>query len=46
MERPKLARALRQLDDALVDLADEYREVGERHATEHDIFHVTKGGPT
>ncbi|MDX6481069.1 MAG: hypothetical protein QOG85_1579 [Gaiellaceae bacterium] len=41
MEKPKLARALRQLDDALVDLADEYRKVGERHATEHDVFHLT-----
>jgi hypothetical protein len=39
-EKPKFARALRQLHDALVDLADDYRTVGERHATEQDVFHM------
>ena len=39
-EKPKLGRTLKQLHEALGDLADEYRKVGERHAAEVDVFHM------
>jgi hypothetical protein len=39
-EKPRLGRSLKQLDEALGDLADEYRKVGERHAAEVDVFHM------
>jgi hypothetical protein len=38
--KPKLGQYLEKLHDALTDLAGEYRKVGERHATEHDVFHT------
>ena len=38
--KPKLGRYVEQLHDALTDLAGEYRKVGERHATEHDLYHL------
>jgi hypothetical protein len=40
--KPKLGRTIEQLHDALTDLADDYRKVGERHATEHDVYHLTR----
>jgi hypothetical protein len=39
-QKPELARTLRQLNEALLDLSDDYRKVGERHATGHDMFHI------
>jgi hypothetical protein len=41
--KPKLGRYIENLAESLADLADEYRKVGERHATEHDIFHAAHG---
>jgi hypothetical protein len=38
--KPKLGRYVENLHGTLTDLADEYRKVGERHATEQDIFHL------
>lgn len=38
--KPKLGQYLEKLHDALTDLADEYRKVGERHAAEHDVYHT------
>ncbi|MFL6646865.1 MAG: hypothetical protein ACJ8KO_02795 [Sulfurifustaceae bacterium] len=38
--KPKLGQYIEKLHDALTDLADEYRKVGERHATEHDLYHL------
>jgi predicted RNA-binding protein with PIN domain len=38
--KPKLASALRDLQKAESELAAEYRTVGERHAAEHDVFHI------
>jgi len=38
--KPKLAATLERLRDAEVELAGEYREIGERHAAEHDVFHI------
>jgi hypothetical protein len=38
--KPKLVTALRDLHSAEVELADKYRKVGERHAAEHDVFHI------
>jgi hypothetical protein len=38
--KPKLGRYIEKLHDALTDLAGEYRKVGERHAVEHDLFHL------
>jgi hypothetical protein len=38
--KPKLGRYLEKLHEALTDLAGDYRKVGERHATEHDLFHL------
>jgi hypothetical protein len=37
-----IALALNELYDAELELADEYRKVGERHATEHDVYHQTR----
>jgi hypothetical protein len=31
---------LRHIHDTEIDLADEYRKTGERHAAEHDVFHT------
>jgi hypothetical protein len=39
--KPKLGRYIEKLAESLSDLAGEYRKVGERHATEHDVFHAT-----
>lgn len=41
-DKPKLGRALAQLHDGLLDLAEEYEKAGERHASDHDVFHVTR----
>ena len=41
-EKPKFARTLRLLHETLVELAAEYRKVGERHAAEQDVFHQTQ----
>lgn len=38
--KPKLVSALRAVHGAETDLADEYRKVGERHAADHDVFHI------
>jgi hypothetical protein len=38
--KPKLGRYIEKLHDALTDLADDYRKVGERHAVEHDLYHL------
>lgn len=38
--KPKLGQYLEKLHDALTDLANEYRKVGERHAAEHDLYHT------
>jgi hypothetical protein len=38
--KPKLGRYIEKLHDALTDLAGEYRKVGERHATEYDLYHL------
>jgi hypothetical protein len=38
--KPKLLAALREVLDAEVELAEEYRKVGERHAADHDVFHL------
>jgi hypothetical protein len=41
-EKPKLGRTLKQLHEALGDLAGEYRKVGESHADEVDVFHTAR----
>ena len=38
--KPKLGQYIEKLHEALTDLADGYRKVGERHATEHDLYHL------
>jgi hypothetical protein len=38
--KPKLVAALREVLETEAALAAEYRKVGERHATEHDVFHT------
>jgi hypothetical protein len=38
--KPKLGRYIEKLHDALSDLGGEYRKVGERHATEHDLYQL------
>jgi hypothetical protein len=38
--KPKLVAALREVFDAESDLAAEHRKVGERHAADHDVFHI------
>ena len=38
--KPKLGRYMEKLHDALTDLAQEYRKLGERHATEHDLYQL------
>jgi len=38
--KPKLGKYIEKLHDALTDLAGEYRKVGERHATEHDLYQL------
>jgi hypothetical protein len=34
--------ALKQLHDAELELAKDYRKIGERHAVEHDVYHHTR----
>ncbi len=36
----KLAVAIREVQDAEADLAKELRTIGERHAVEHDLYHL------
>lgn len=36
----KLDRAIKEVQDAEADLAKELRRLGERHAVEHDIYHL------
>jgi hypothetical protein len=38
----KLGVAIERLQGAELELAHELRQTGERHAVEHDIFHLTK----
>jgi hypothetical protein len=38
--KPKLGQYIEKLHDALTDLAGEYRKIGERHAVEHDLYHL------
>jgi hypothetical protein len=38
--KPKLVAALRSVHDAEAALADAHRKIGERHAAEHDVFHI------
>jgi hypothetical protein len=38
--KPKLGQYIEKLHEALIDLAGEYRKVGERHAVEQDLFHL------
>jgi len=38
--KPKLLKALKEVHEAEVELADEYRKIGERHAADHDVFHI------
>jgi hypothetical protein len=38
--KPNLGRYIEKLADSLTDLGAEYRKIGERHATEHDIYHT------
>jgi len=38
--KPKLGQYIEKLHDSLTDLAGEYRKLGERHAAEHDLFHL------
>jgi len=38
--KPKLGQYIEKLHDALSDLAGEYTKLGERHATEHDLYHL------
>lgn len=36
----KLGPALARLHEAELDLADDFRRIGERHAADHDVHHV------
>jgi hypothetical protein len=36
----KVGALLRRLHDAETDLAGEYRKIGERHAADHDVYHL------
>jgi hypothetical protein len=36
----KIGLAIERLHAAELDLADEFRKVGERHAVEHDLYHL------
>jgi hypothetical protein len=38
----KLALAIRQVSEAEAQLAQELLAVGERHRTEHDVYHLTR----
>jgi hypothetical protein len=38
--RSNLGQYVEKLHDALTDLAGDYRKVGERHASEHDVYHT------
>jgi hypothetical protein len=38
----KIGLMIEQLADSEQELADELMEVGERHAADHDVFHLTK----
>jgi hypothetical protein len=38
--KPKVGIAIERLQAAELDLADELRKIGERHAVEHDIYHL------
>jgi hypothetical protein len=39
--KQKLGIAIERLQAAEVDLADDFRKVGQRHAVEHDVYHLT-----
>jgi hypothetical protein len=39
--KPKLGQYIEKLHESLTDLAGEYRKLGERHAVEHDIYHLS-----
>jgi hypothetical protein len=38
----RIGKALQQLAKAELDLADEYRKVGQRQAAEHDVYHTCR----
>jgi hypothetical protein len=39
--KPKLGQYIEKLYDSLTELAGEYRKLGERHAAEQDVFHLS-----
>jgi hypothetical protein len=39
--KPKLGQYIEKLHEALTGLAGDYRKLGERHATEHDLYHLS-----
>jgi hypothetical protein len=39
--KDKVGIAIERLQAAELDLADDFRKVGERHAVEHDLYHLT-----
>lgn len=40
LTKPRLGRYIEKLHESLTDLAGEYRKLSERHATEHDLYHL------
>jgi hypothetical protein len=38
----QLGRAIKELQDAEVELAAAFRKVGDRHAADHDVFHLCR----
>jgi hypothetical protein len=38
----KIGLAIGQLHDSLTDLSAEYRKVGQRHPSDHDVFHICR----
>jgi hypothetical protein len=38
----KVGRAVKQLHDAELDLAERYRAIGGRHPSDHDVYHQTR----
>ena len=40
--KPKLGIAIERLQAAELDLADDLRKVGQRHAVEHEVYHLSR----
>jgi hypothetical protein len=40
--KKKVGIAIERLQAAEIDLAEDFRKVGERHAVEHDVYHLTQ----